>query len=403
MSKFAIISVNAMTVDYKKELEQAARTMILIHKPETLMRAIVRMIVRQVKLKHAAILLYDKKIDSYVLSISKGVKGLKIPAGFARVNSDSALIKLFTQGSSAAESFKTSAMVCEDVDKMIWKNSLIKSEEEVHGLALKVSEQMRLFESVACIPTYFQNRLLGILLLGEKISEERFSQEELDFFSALASDVAMAISNAQLFQEVQDALYRTQELFLHTTFALAAAIEAKDIYTRGHTERVTKLSLAIAERIIKSHVLELAPNFLENLHIASLLHDIGKIGIPETILNKPAVLSDEEYKIIQEHPLKGVAILQPIKKLEQCIAGVKYHHERFDGKGYPEGLSGDKIPLIAAIIAVADSYDAMTTDRPYRPGLSKESAVSEIKRCAGTQFNPIVANAFVELCEEGEI
>lgn len=377
--------------------------MILIHNPATLMRMIVRRLVRMVNLKHAAILLYDKKRDSYVLTISRGEKGLKIPAGFARLNKDNALIKFFTQNCLKQNSHKKSAMVFEDIHKIIWKDSLIRAKEEERNLLLKVSQQMQLFETVACIPSYFRSRLLGILLLGEKISGEKFSKDELDFFSALASDVAMAISNAQLFSDLQDELNRSQELFINTTLALAAAIEAKDIYTRGHTERVTKLSLTIAHKIIESKIFEVPANFLENLHIAGLLHDIGKIGIPETILNKPDKLTEEEYKIIKEHPVKGVAILQPIKKLEAAIEGVRYHHERFDGKGYPEGLSGDKIPLIASIIAVADSYDAMTTDRPYRKARTKQEALEEVKNCSATQFNPLVAGVFINLCEEGKI
>lgn len=390
-------------IDYKRELEQAARTMILIHNPQTLMRMIVRRLVRLVKLKHAAILLYDKKRDSYILSISRGEKGLKVPAGFARINKDNALIKLFAQNNFKINSHKKSAMIYEDIGKIIWKDSLIKAKEEEKNLLMAVSEQMRLFEAVAAVPSYFGKHLLGILLLGEKIEGTKFSQDELDFFSALASDVAMAISNAQLFSDLQDELKRSQELFLSTTLALAAAIEAKDIYTRGHTERVTELSLAIAEKIIAAKVFAVPANFLENLHIASLLHDIGKIGIPESILNKPGKLTPEEYKIIQEHPLKGVAILQHIKKLEQVIESVKYHHERYDGKGYPEGLTADKIPLIASIISVADAFDAMTTDRPYRRAFNEQQALEEIKRCSGTQFNPQIAGVFLELYQEGKV
>ncbi|MDP2939989.1 MAG: HD domain-containing protein [Candidatus Omnitrophota bacterium] len=392
-----------MSIDYKRELEQAARTMILIHNPATLIRMIVRMIVRKVKLRHAAILLFDKKRNSYVLTISRGERGLRIPAGFARVDSDSALISLFTQYAGKAESLKKSAMVCEDIDKMLWKNTLIRNEDKEQELLTKVSNEMRIFESVACIPTYFQNHLLGILLLGEKISTEKFTQEELDFFAALASDVSMAISNAQLFQELQDELKANKDLFLRTTIALAAAIEAKDIYTRGHTERVTKLSLVIAQKLTNSRIYTLPENFLENLHIGSLLHDIGKIGIPETILNKPGKLTEEEFAVIREHTLKGAAILQPIKEMEECLAAVKYHHERYDGNGYPEGLVGEKIPLIAAIISVADAFDAMIIDRPYRKARSRVEAIEEIKRCSGSQFNPVVANCLLELAREGRV
>jgi HD-GYP domain-containing protein (c-di-GMP phosphodiesterase class II) len=143
--------------------------------------------------------------------------------------------------------------------------------------------------------------------------------------------------------------------------------------------------------------------FLEHLHIAGLLHDIGKIGIPEAILNKNGPLDNEEQKRMKEHPLVGATILNPIKELENAILGVKYHHEKYDGSGYPEGLKGKDIPLLATIIAVADTFDAMTTDRPYRRGLTKDEAVQEIKRVSGTQLNPQVAEAFAELYREKKI
>lgn len=390
-------------IDYKKELESASRSMILIHDPRVLIKMIVRMIVRKVKVRHAAILLLNKEMNTYVLTISRGESGLKIPAGFARVDSNSALIRFFNLKKNKVLESENGALVYKDINNLIWKESVLKNGEDIKELLHDVSEQMRIFESEVCIPSYFQNNLLGVLLLGAKTSGEKFQQDELDFFSALASDVAMAIRNAQLFADLRNQLDRNRELFIQTTIALASAIEAKDLYTRGHTERVTKLSLGIAGRLILNRAFPITEDFLENLHISSLLHDIGKIGIPEIILNKIEKLTDEEIKIIREHPMKGVTILQPIKELSECIQGVKYHHERFDGAGYPEGLKGEQIPLIAAIISVADSYDAMTTDRPYRKALSKEQAIAEIEKNIGKQFHPKISSALIELYKEGKL
>jgi putative two-component system response regulator len=213
----------------------------------------------------------------------------------------------------------------------------------------------------------------------------------------------MAIRNAQLFKEIELELDKKHRLFIHTTVALAVAIDAKDHYTHGHTSRVTNLSLEIAKKLAQLDKKILDNTFLEDLHIAGLLHDIGKIGIPEKILNKEGPLDEEEMKLMRQHPVIGVTILQPIKELDNPILGVKYHHERYDGSGYPQGLKGDEIPLIASIIAVADSFDAMTTDRPYRRALSKEEAKNEIKRQSGRQFHPQVANALVQIYEEQEI
>jgi putative two-component system response regulator len=213
----------------------------------------------------------------------------------------------------------------------------------------------------------------------------------------------MAIRNAQLFKELELEINKKYRLFIHTTVALAAAIDAKDHYTHGHTARVTNLSLEISRRLVQKNKRNFSEKFLEELHIAALLHDIGKIGIPESILNKEGPLNQEEKEHMRSHPHMGVTILQPIKELENSILGVKYHHERYDGTGYPEGLKGDKVPFIAAIIAVADAFDAMTTNRPYRCGLSKEKAKEEIHRQSGKQFHPLVADTLVELIEENRI
>ncbi|MDP2044026.1 MAG: HD-GYP domain-containing protein, partial [Candidatus Omnitrophota bacterium] len=278
-----------------------------------------------------------------------------------------------------------------------------RQSQETNQQLAQVLYQMELLQTVVCIPSYFRDELLGLLLLGKKKNNKKFIDEELDFFVALNSNVAMAIRNAQLFKELEYELGRKHQLFVRTTIALAAAIEAKDHYTHGHTTRVTNFSLEIAQRINQNTKKTFDGKFLENLHIASLLHDIGKIGVPEHILNKRSGLTIGERNRIKEHPMIGVNILKPIKELEDSMLGVRYHHERFDGKGYPEGLKGEEIPLIASIISVADSFDAMITDRPYRPALVKDRAINEIRHLSGQQFCPRVADTFLELCKEGKI
>jgi HD-GYP domain-containing protein (c-di-GMP phosphodiesterase class II) len=385
-----------MAIDYKKELEAAAKSMILVHEPDVLIRMVVRMIVQKVEVKHAGILLHQKEQDTYILTVSRGVTGLKIPAGFARVDSDNPLIRFFREHKDK-ELFDDGILVLEEAKKLLEKDIAAQLKE----LLEQALSQMEMFEAVVCIPSYFRDELLAILILGSKESGEKFAQDELDFFAALASDVAMAIRNAQLFTELELELDKKQKLFIHTTIALSAAIDAKDHYTRGHTARVTNLSLEIAKRFLQKNKKALDIKFLEDVNISGLLHDIGKIGVPESILNKQGPLNEEEKKCMHEHTLIGVNILQPIKELEQAILGVKYHHERYDGTGYPEGLKGEQIPLIASIISVADSFDAMITDRPYRRALSKEEAVEEIKRGNGGQFDPQVASILLELYQEG--
>jgi HD-GYP domain-containing protein (c-di-GMP phosphodiesterase class II) len=387
-----------MLIDYKKELEAAAKSMILIHDPDLLIKMTLRMVVQKIKVDHASILLHDRNKDTYILAVSRGSLSSKIPIGLARIDKDDALIRFFRERKDKLFSERNS-LVYAQIKKLLTKNN-IKS--DLKFLLSQVLYQMEIFEAQVSIPSYFRDELLGLLLLGKKKNGRNFIQDELNFFVALASNLAMTIRNAQLFKELQEELEQRRQMFTRTTIALAAAIEAKDNYTHGHTTRVTNLSLEIARKISQKNKKVFDPKFLENLHIASLLHDIGKIGVPEYILNKRGELTIGERNKIKEHPLIGAAILKPIKELDEPLLGVKYHHEKYNGLGYPEGLKGEHIPLIAAIISVADSYDAMITDRPYRPALDKQKAIAEIERLKGKEFNPQVADAFIELCKEKE-
>lgn len=393
----------SVKIDYKKELESASKGMILIHDPRLLIKLIVRSIVQKVHIDHAGMILYDPAKDSYVLSISRGDPGSRIPEGFIRFDKKNPIIKFFIEKEYKYLVENRNALVSEDINKLIWKESVISNGNGTKQLLHDVSLQMPKLNAVACVPAYHQHQLLAILLLGQKDDGSRFEQEELDFFSALASDVAMAIRNAQLFDDLKHEADRNRNLFIQTTIALGSAIEAKDAYTHGHTERVTKYSLAVARQMETSGLYQFPPKFFENIYIAGLLHDIGKIGVSESILCKQDKLTEEEYEVMKTHTTRGAEILSPLTGFDEVINGVKYHHERYDGKGYPSGLKGEDIPIIAAIIAVADTYDAITTDRSYRKGLSKEIAIEEIIRFSGKQFNPKPVQAIVELYHKGEL
>lgn len=184
------------------------------------------------------------------------------------------------------------------------------------------------------------------------------------------------------------------ELFYKTIKSIAFALDAKDPYTHGHSMRVTLYSLALAK------ALNLSDELLEEIETAGLLHDIGKIAIPEKILLKPGKLTNEEYEVIKTHPELGEKLVLGIEKLKLVSNWLKSHHERFDGRGYPEGLVGEQIPISARIIALADTYDAMTSSRAYRQALSHEEAIDEIKRCSGSQFDPNLAELFITISNE---
>ncbi|PIP18700.1 MAG: hypothetical protein COX41_06815 [Candidatus Omnitrophica bacterium CG23_combo_of_CG06-09_8_20_14_all_41_10] len=385
-----------MPIDFRKELENAARSMILVHDPDLLIKTIVRAMVEKAGIEHASILLYKPQRQAYVLSISGGSLAKKIPIGLASLDKDDPLIRFFRERDSRFL-FNSDVFTLEDARGSL-KDENVK--ERLRYLLKDVIYQMKLLDTVVCIPSYFRDELLCLLLLGTKKNGKKFTREELGFFLALSSNMAMAIRNAQLFKDLESELDKKHQLFMHTIIALVAAIEAKDNYTHGHTTRVTNFSLEIARRLAKKNK-KINARFLENLHIASLLHDVGKIGIPEHILNKRSKFTIGERNKIKEHPLIGVTILKPIKELEESLLGIKYHHERPDGLGYPDGLRGAQIPLIASIISIADSFDAMTTDRPYRPAIYRNEAIKEIGRLTNLQFNPLVAEAFMDLCQEG--
>ncbi|MGD9579945.1 MAG: HD domain-containing phosphohydrolase [Vampirovibrionia bacterium] len=208
--------------------------------------------------------------------------------------------------------------------------------------------------------------------------------------SELKVIVNQAIDNYQLSLTKKSLLKQLRELLYTTIQAISEALDEKDNYTHGHSKRVTLYSL------ILGRAMNLDTATLEKLQLAGLLHDIGKIGTPENILNKPGGLTHEEFDVIKKHPRKGKDILKNIKQLKEIAGWLRSHHEKFDGSGYPDALKGEEIPLPARILAVADTYDAMTSDRSYRKGLPHDVALEEIKRCAGTQFDPMVVDVFMK-------
>src|ERR1051325_953471 len=197
--------------------------------------------------------------------------------------------------------------------------------------------------------------------------------------------------------DLQRSAQENRDLFLGTVKGLAAAIDGKDPYTRGHSERVSRFSMAIAQR------LGLHDDEIEKIRISALLHDVGKIAIDDNILKKPAALTDEEYEIMKKHPQKGYKIMSQIPAMKEFLAGMYMHHEMVNGMGYPQGLKGDEIPLMGKIVAVADTFDAMTTDRPYQKAMKLEAALARIESFVGTRYAPAVVAALSEACKEGQI
>jgi HD-GYP domain-containing protein (c-di-GMP phosphodiesterase class II) len=197
--------------------------------------------------------------------------------------------------------------------------------------------------------------------------------------------------------DLQRSAEENHELFLGTVKALAAAIDGKDPYTRGHSERVSRFSVATAQ------ALGLAEVEIERIRVSALLHDVGKIGIDDRILKKPAALTDEEFEIMKTHPQKGFKIMSQIPAMRDFLPGMYMHHEMINGQGYPQGLKGDELPMQARIVSVADTFDAMTTERPYQRAMDLEAALTRLKSFIGTRYDARVVAAFIAACEAGKI
>ena len=236
------------------------------------------------------------------------------------------------------------------------------------------------------IPLKPRETMLGVIQVCNKKGNSSYSYEDMDLLKILGSQIAFVIQNAELFNNLEKA-------YLDTLSALTNAIDAKDSYTRGHSDRVTELSVRLAKEA------KVENSDLEKIRLGGMLHDIGKIGIPENILNKPGRLDDHEFEVIKSHPVMGVSILGGVEFLQNVVPIIKHHHERYGGNGYPDKLKGGDIPFLARIVSIADTYDAMTTNRPYRKALTIEESLKEIERCKGTQFDPELADLFVKMIQ----
>jgi HD-GYP domain-containing protein (c-di-GMP phosphodiesterase class II) len=249
---------------------------------------------------------------------------------------------------------------------------------------------------MVCVPLRVKGEIIGVLQALNKLasigqsggqsgvkSGPVFHEDDRKLLEALSHQVAIAVENSRLYETLKRGFFDTVE-------ALAEAIEKKDHYTGGHTKRVVHYSMCVAK------YMSLTPAELENVRLGALLHDVGKIGIEDSILKKQSPLTDAEWQVMQTHPGLGYDIMNRVESLKDVMGGMHFHHERWDGKGYPQGLKGEQIPLIARIIAVADAYDAMVSTRPYRKGIDAKIAFEEIVKNRGTQFDPVVVDAFIQ-------
>ena len=247
--------------------------------------------------------------------------------------------------------------------------------------------------SVMCAPVATEAQTLGVLYADSRSLTGAFSEADLEMLALIGNQAGIAIHRAQLLAELE-------QFFLDTIRAIVATIDAKDGYTHRHSERVASFAVRIATELGTDDAEE-----IEVIKLSGMLHDVGKIGVPEAILNKPGKLSDEEFEAVKKHPIHGVNILRNIKnpRFQAILPGVRHHHEKWDGSGYPDGLAAEDIPFLGRLLAVADVLDALSSDRSYRKSLGFDKTVEIIEKDAGTHFDPDIAAAAVALHERAEL
>ncbi|MFC1651027.1 HD domain-containing phosphohydrolase [Candidatus Latescibacterota bacterium] len=353
-------------VDRLLSLNACSKATTSILDADVLLNEVMSLIVNIMHFDRAVLMLvdHDKRVLKPVKGVGGGsendiekIKGYRIPLD----HTSNILARVVDSGI---------AQIVTDVDK-----SFLRKE----NIILKMFNP----KSFAAFPLINRNKVTGVLAAERLKGLNDFSSNDTEFMMNFCNQIAISLENAKLIDYMKQS-------FVSSILSLASALEAKDSYTRGHSNRVATYSTIVARK------LGLEEESVESIRLMALMHDIGKIGVSDNTLNKPGKLSDKEFDNVKQHPELGVRIIEPLLQNKSELRYVRSHHERYDGKGYPDGLKGDSIPLEARIMAVADCYDAMTSQRSYRTALSKEYALSEIEKNKGTQFCPQITDLFIE-------
>lgn len=245
--------------------------------------------------------------------------------------------------------------------------------------------------SILSVPLIKNGRIIGVLNLSKLTDPAPFTETDQDLIAVLCGQAAVAVENARLFRELHQRTEDIEEASFNVVRALAQALETKDWQAWDYRDRMVRYTLAVAQK------LELLPSEIRQLKYAALLHDIGLIGVRDAVIKKKGKFGEKEFSEMKNHPHAGAQIVKRIKFLDDVVPVIYHHHERWDGKGYPDGLAGEKIPIGSRILAVIDAFDAMTSERPYRNAAPIQVAVEELQRCSGTQFDPTVVKVFLEI------
>lgn len=355
--------------EYQKVLKQASEALHAEVMPSDIGSVVLGTLASTMQVKSAWLMVYDSNASNY--QVVTAINMVAHARQALRIDPDSALVRYLEKS--------TEPVWTEDLEANILRRGIDK---ELRG-------QFKKSGVTLICPLQGKSGLVGFMFLGEKKSGDAYNHNDIELIATLGKQAGVSIENSRLFDELQAS-------YLNTVKSLVAALEAKDEYTKGHSERVAGYAHAIALEM------KLPEKEARLLYEVSLLHDVGKIGVSEQILNKKGKLSKAEFQHIQSHTIIGEKILSNVGSIKDGLSAVRHHHERLNGDGYPDGLSEVSIPLNARILAVADSYDAMTTKRPYRNAMTKREAIQELKDCSGQQFDTKVVRAFISVIMQSQ-
>ncbi len=378
--------------DYMSTLKNVARGMTLVTDTKKLLKVMVRFISKEVRIAGCSVYIYNKTVNSYILEVTQGFRNHEI---VNNVDADSPFIKWLIEKKEPLNSKNVLSWI--QSERIFPQKFLLKRTLE------QIRITMQKTGASLCVPSFLRGEMIGFLALGEKLSGERYTTDDLSLLSTLSSNAAIAFENARMYEELKaridklDHLYKEEHtLFIDAASAFSVAIDSKDGYNNTHASKLSNYAAATTKELEKLlSYINFTKDFYETLHIASLLHDVGKIGIPDKILTKKSKLTKKEREALKQHTIIGERILSPIKEIEGTFDIIRHHHENFDGTGYPDGLKGNEIPMASRIITVCNVYDEMTSERPYRKPIKKEAALKELENGKSIQFDPVIVDAFI--------
>ncbi|UCH12608.1 MAG: HD domain-containing protein [Candidatus Omnitrophota bacterium] len=376
---------------YQKVLEDAGKGMLFITNVDRLLKLTVRILSKHMRVTNTAIYLYDKDTGTYRCRTT-GREKIEIKG---EIKSTNALIEWLKE--------KKAPLLIDDIINWVQKEAMFP-----HRIVLKRTlEQLRItmrsLKAALCIPAFIRGQMIGFLVLGNKLSGAGYTRDDIALLGTLSNSAAIAVENARMYEELHNRikrvadLYKGQhELFIDTATAFSYAVDLRDTYSHQHAQRIIEYCMIIIKGLDKMNAgYSKEPDFLENLKIAALLHDVGRVAIPDSILNKKGPLAHKEREAVKKHVDIAVDVLKPIKELEPVINIIRCHHEFYNGGGYPEGIKGDEIPFASRILAAANAYDAMTSERPYRKAMTHQKAAERLKQGSGKDFDPLIVEGLL--------